>query len=56
MEEDTRKWVNEPRKAADGQIWYACDPYPTWFRWDIIDGKRTLVTPPREPKWADPDN
>lgn len=25
----------------DGVVWYACDPYPTWYRWE---GKKLLTT------------
>ena len=22
-----------PRVDIDGVAWFACDPYPTWYRW-----------------------
>ena len=25
-------YPNEPREDIDGVKWYACDPYPTWYR------------------------
>ena len=26
---------NKPgRKDVNGVEWWACDPYPTWFRWE----------------------
>lgn len=34
---DERRYTdsNKPgRKDVNGQEWWACDPYPTWFRWD----------------------
>lgn len=39
---------NKPgRLDVNGVEWYACDPYPTWFRWE--DGQ--LYTYPA--RWAD---
>lgn len=35
------------RLDVNGDEWWACDPYPTWYRWE--DGK-LLLTPA---KWAD---
>lgn len=39
-----RRWTfeDEPRLDKDGTEWYACDPYPTWYRW--TENPRTLVT------------
>ena len=36
------------RLDINGVEWFACDPYPTWFRWDEND---VLHTNPA--KWAD---
>lgn len=33
-------WGTDGRLDNDGTVWYACDPYPTWFRWE--DGKLIL--------------
>jgi hypothetical protein len=22
------------RTDVDGVVWFACDPYPTWYRWE----------------------
>lgn len=30
---------------TDGIEWFACDPYPTWYRWD--DGELYEATGPR---------
>lgn len=35
------------RIDVNGIEWWACDPYPTWFRWDE-DGLHTDPAP-----WAD---
>jgi hypothetical protein len=43
----SRKWENldEPgRMDVEGVEWWACDPYPTWYRWE--DGK--LYTNPAQ--------
>lgn len=32
------------RVDRDGIEWFACDPYPTWFRW--VDGKLITKTLP----------
>lgn len=37
VDETPRKWTSEtgqPRLDKDGVGWYACDPYPTWYRWE----------------------
>lgn len=65
LEDKPRRWTfeDEPRLDKDGTEWYACDPYPTWFRWtkdrrlittdersifhDDFDGKATAF-----PGWA----
>lgn len=36
------------RKDVDGVEWWACDPYPTWYRWE--NGE--LITK-EYPKWAE---
>ncbi len=40
-------WDKPGRFDIDGVEWRACDPYPTWYRWE--DSK--LYTNPS--KWAD---
>ena len=37
------------RLDADGNEWFACDPYPCWYRWD---GGR-IVQPGPEVEWPD---
>lgn len=37
------------RMCLRGYEWFACDPYPTWFRWE--DDK--LIFPPSSHHWAD---
>ena len=36
--EECRQWTeghpDGPRLDSDGVAWYACDPYPTWYRWE----------------------
>lgn len=40
------------RLDVNGVEWWACDPYPTWFRWDDMDKLTgTLHTNPA--RWAD---
>ena len=40
------------RLDVNGVEWFACDPYPTWFRWETIEGgKEVLHTNPA--RWAD---
>lgn len=36
------------RKDKDGIEWWACDPYPTWFRHEGVE----LILPEEEPDWA----
>lgn len=38
-----RRWTfeDEPRLDKAGTPWYACDPYPTWYRWE---DKRLITT------------
>lgn len=35
---EIRRWtsedVNGGRVDTDGIEWFACDPYPTWYRWE----------------------
>lgn len=52
MSESPRKWTLEtglPRLDKDGVGWYACDPYPTWYRWE--DG--TLIIETRTIEWSE---
>lgn len=35
------------RLDVNGVEWWACDPYPTWYRW--VDGK---LSEDRPAKWA----
>lgn len=41
MAEELRRWTSgHPdggRLDINGVEWFACDPYPTWYRWE--DGK-----------------
>lgn len=51
----TRRWTMSsgvPRMDVDGNAWFACDPYPTWFRYE--DGE--LIEPDEEPLWAEENN
>lgn len=43
------------RLDTNGDEWYACDPYPTWFRWDDMStfSGRLHTNPAR---WADKPN
>lgn len=44
------KWTWDSGKGRldiDGVEWFACDPYPSWYRYDV-DG---LITPEKEPTW-----
>lgn len=36
------------RKDLDGVEWWACDPYPTWYRWENGELHTKSV-----PRWAD---
>ena len=53
---DDRRWVGGEGKPGrmdvHGVEWFACDPYPTWYRWK--DGK--LILPDGQPVWADDNN
>lgn len=48
-----RKWTGgtpgEGRLDVDGVEWFACDPYPTWFRWEDGD----LIVPEGNVTWAE---
>jgi hypothetical protein len=37
------------RLDVAGYAWFACDPYPTWYRWDGYE----LITDPGDIQWAD---
>lgn len=37
------------RVDINGIQWWACDPYPTWYRWNHGE----LIEPEEEPEWAD---
>lgn len=45
--DESRRWTqghpDGPRFDADGVAWFACDPYPTWYRWD--DGRLVRGAP-----------
>ena len=53
MTETLRPWTagTEGRKDVNGVTWFACDPYPTWYRWE--DGE-PFTNHPRA--WADGKN
>lgn len=38
VRDDSRRWIkghpDGPRRDVDGVEWWACDPYPTWYRAD----------------------
>lgn len=50
---EPRRWTwNHPdggRFDVNGVQWFACDPYPTWYRWE--DGE--LIRRGRDGDWAD---
>ena len=50
---EPQRWTwNHPdggRFDVNGVQWFACDPYPTWYRWE--DGK--LITRSDRDGWAD---
>ncbi|QDF17598.1 hypothetical protein SEA_YAGO84_67 [Gordonia phage Yago84] len=41
MSDEPRRWTAEHpdggRIDVDGVEWFACDPYPTWYRWERGD-------------------
>lgn len=41
------------RIDVDGSVWFACDPYPTWYRWEDNDGVRSLVLRDGRGGWPD---
>ena len=43
---DDRMYVypNQGRFDNDGVEWFACDPYPTWYRWE--NGELFTNAPP----------
>lgn len=42
---DPYTFENGGRLDNEGTRWYACDPYPTWYRWVREEGKRgELIT------------
>lgn len=51
-EPDPRRWTyshpNGGRTDVDGTIWFACDPYPTWYRWE--EGELYTKAKPKWPK------
>ncbi|URM86184.1 hypothetical protein SEA_BIGGITYBASS_67 [Gordonia phage BiggityBass] len=57
MSEQPRRWTAEHpeggRVDVDGVEWLACDPYPTWYRWepdkDTVSGHRLIVGRPTWP-------
>lgn len=49
---EPRRWTaetGEGRLDVDGVEWFACDPYPCWYRWEGDD----LVTPNGRLRFAD---
>lgn len=53
MSDKPRRWTfDHPdggRKDVDGVEWFACDPYPTWYRWkgdELITTEYTV-----QPRW-----
>ena len=40
-----------PRADVHGVLWFACDPYPTWYRWDdnAVGDDRLIVRSPDFP-------
>ena len=52
MINEPRRWTYDhpdgPRVDTSGVAWYACDPYPTWYRW--VDGKLFTSHSPVWPK------
>lgn len=50
---DARRWTAESgqgRLDVDGTEWFACDPYPTWYRYD---GPQLFTRDYDSPAWAD---
>jgi hypothetical protein len=45
-----RRWMPDHpdggRVDVDGVVWLACDPYPTWYRWE---GGELITGQPRFP-------
>jgi hypothetical protein len=50
--DEPRRWTSEhpdgPRLDTEGTGWFACDPYPTWYRWE----GGHLITPAGQIRWA----
>lgn len=48
-----RRWTHShpdgPRLDVNGVAWFACDPYPTWYRWG---NSGLVIASPRFPKPA----
>lgn len=45
---------NQPgRKDINGVEWWACDPYPTWYRWDTDPAGNNSTLRTNHAKWAD---
>jgi hypothetical protein len=57
MVEEVRPWTAESGKGrvdVHGLEWFACDPYPHWYRWD----RGSLIFPGyegAEPDWPEED-
>lgn len=51
MSDPDRRWTHDhpdgPRLDVNGVAWFACDPYPTWYRWE---GERLIMNRPQFPK------
>jgi hypothetical protein len=53
-EEEPRRWTRgsgQGRLDANGVEWFACDPYPYWYRW--ADGHLWTRDKNNFPGWAD---
>lgn len=49
-DEATWRSGGEGRLDADGVRWWACDPYPTWYRWE---GGELFTDIDRTAEWAE---
>jgi len=46
---------DDPRLDVNGVEWFACDPYPTWFRWENMDTLSGELILGHHVRWADED-
>lgn len=44
MERRMYQWPGPGKVDNEGIEWFACDPYPTWYRW--VDGELDTDEPP----------